>query len=216
MPNNLTSYFILLFIVSIIGVVRYKKLTTPFKILSILIILTLLLETLSKICAVKYKNNLPIAHVSILTEYVFFLLTYYFLFKNKLMRVSILVVLIIFVILSIINSIFIQPYYRYYPSNMFIPSEIAYVTFSLLLFRQMLLYPLPVNIVKQSVFWFNTAILFYSTTVFFNFGLTNYYIKHHLKDIVIFDFGLAINMIFYLLIGLSILIDNKETTRNNV
>jgi hypothetical protein len=216
MAPQFLSYYILLFIVSVIGVVRYKKLTTPFKILSILIILTLLLEIASKICAVKYKNNLPISHITTLTEYVFFSLIYYFLFKNKLVRISIMVMLATFTIVFVINSIFIQPYYRYFPSNMFVPSKIVCIIFSLFLFKQMLLYPLPVNIIKQSVFWFNTAILFFSTTIFFNLGLTNYYIKHHLNDIVIFNFNFGVNMIFYLLIGISLIMDNKQTSTNNV
>ena len=216
MSTQYAFYGLLLIIVSIIGVVRYKRLTTPFKILSVLIFLTLLLETLSKVCAIKYKNNIPVAHVTGIIEYLFYSLIYYFLFKNKLTRASILVALLIFIVLSVINSIFIQPYYSDFPSNMVIPSEIAYTIFSLLLFKQMLLYPLPVNIVKQGIFWFNTAILFFSTTMFFNLGLTNYYIKHHLNDLVIFDFYFGINMIFYLLIGTSMLMDKKETTRNNV
>jgi hypothetical protein len=215
MSNYIISYFILLLIVSVIGVVRYKKLTTPFKILSVLIILTLLLEITSEICAKKYKNNLPVSHFTVLSEYIFLSLTYYFIFKNKAIRTSIKIIMLIFIILFFVNAIFIQPYHSAFPSNMYTLEEIIYAIFSLMLFKQMLLYPLPVNIIKQSVFWFNTSILFYSTTMFFNFGLINYYIKHHLNDQVIFDFIAGINMIFYLLIGISIFIDNKQTSTNN-
>jgi hypothetical protein len=215
MSNYIISYFILLLIVSVIGVVRYKKLTIPFKILSLLIILTLLLEILSVICAKKYKNNLPVSHTTVLTEYILFSLTYYFIFKNRAIRISIVTILLIFIVLFFVNAIFIQPYRSAFPSNMYTVEEIIYAIFSLMLFKQMLLYPLPVNIIKQSVFWFNTSILFYSTTMFFNFGLMNYYIKHHLNDQVIFNFIAAINMIFYLLIGISISMDNKQTSTNN-
>jgi hypothetical protein len=45
-----------------------------------------------------------------------------------------------------------------------------YALFSLLLFKEMLQYPLRINILKQSVFWYNTAILFYATTMFFMMG----------------------------------------------
>jgi hypothetical protein len=209
-------YWLLLLIVSIIGMVRYKKLTIPFKLITILIFLTLLLEVIAKGCAIKYKNNIPVLHIISITEYVLFSVIYYFSFKSRVIRISIITALGIFIVFFFVNSIFIQPYYRDFPSNMVIPSEIAYAIFSLLLFKQMLLYPLPVNIVKQSVFWFNTAILFFSTTMFFNLGLTNYYIKHHLNDRLIFDFNFAINMIFYFLIGISILMDNKATSPNNV
>ena len=212
MANYILFYFILLLTVSIIGVARYKKLTTPFKILSILIVVTLFLEALSQFCAAKYKNNLPVSHIIVLTEFVFYSLAYYSIFKNKAMRVSIIAILSIFIVLFFVNAIFIQPYHRAFPSNMNTFAEIIYTIFSLMLFKQMLLYPLPVNIIKQSVFWFNTSILFYATTMFFNFGLINYYIKHHLNDIVIFECIAGINVIFYLLIGVSILIDNKQTS----
>ncbi len=44
------------------------------------------------------------------------------------------------------------------------------------------------NIVKQSAFWFNTALLIFSTTMFLNMGLVNYYAAHHWGYDIIYYF----------------------------
>jgi len=216
MGVKLISYLLLLLLVLVTGVVRYKKLTTPFKILTLLIISTLLLEISAKICAVRFRNNLPVMHIISITQYLFYSFAYYHLFKNNIIRNSILASIFLFIIFFTVNSLLIQPYYSDFPSNAVLASEILYAIFSLLLFKQMLLYPLQVNIIKQSVFWYNTAMLFFSTTMFLNLGLINYFIKHQLNDLIVYDFTFVINMIFYLLIGISILIDNKEISTYNV
>jgi len=216
MTAQYISYYILLLIVFVIGVVRYKRLTIPFKVLTVLMGLTLLLEIIAKICAIRYRKNAPVIHITSLVEVIFYSLTYYYLFKNKAIKTSILVTIVLITIFAFINSLWLQPYYSDFPSNLVITSEILYTIFSLLLFKQMLLYPLPINITKQSVFWYNTAMLLFSTTTFLNLGLINYYVKHHLNDRIIFDFYFGINMIFYALIGISILINNNKTISENV
>jgi len=210
------SYYILLLTICVIGVARYKKLTTPFKLLTVLIGLTLVLEITSEVCAVLYKNNIFVSYVTCLVEYTFYSLVYYNLFINKSIKKSILITLVFFALFYFINFFWLQPYYKEFPSNVVIVSEITYTIFSLLLFKQMLLYPLPMNITRQSVFWYNTAMLFFSTTSFLNLGLINYYVKHHLKDSVLLGFNFGINVIFYVLIGVSILINNKKTITDNV
>jgi hypothetical protein len=78
------------------------------------------------------------------------------------------------------------------------------------MFKQMLLYPLQVNIIQQGVFWYNTAILFYATTMFLNLGLTNIYAQHNHWDNYIFYFWYGIVSVFHTLIGISILTENKK------
>ena len=79
----------------------------------------------------------------------------------------------------------------------------------------MLQYPVKVNITKQSVFWFNTAILFYSTTMFFNLGVTNYIAQHNIYDYIILYFWYFILYTFHILIGIAILNENRETVKTD-
>ncbi len=75
----------------------------------------------------------------------------------------------------------------------------------------MLQYPVQMNIVRQSVFWFNTGILFSSTTMFFIFSLMNYYATYYPKDYkLILYFWYSVDIIFSILLFIAILNDNND------
>lgn len=205
-------YYLALLCIGIIGLVRYKSLTTPFKVLTWSVFVTFLLAILGRILIIKYKTNAPAVQLECLTSYVFYSLTYYYLFQNKIIKKSILISTAVITVCFVINAWFFQPFLKEFPSNVSILTQSLYAIFSLLLFKEMLLYPLKVNITKQSVFWYNIAILFFSTTMFFNLVLTNYFAKHNLNDLVIFYFWYFILFVFHILIGVSLLINNKEIT----
>jgi hypothetical protein len=78
------------------------------------------------------------------------------------------------------------------------------------MFKQMLLYPIKMNITSQSVFWYNTSMLFFSTTMFLNLGIINYYAKLKLGDEVIYYFWYGNYYILNILTGVALMIDNKE------
>lgn len=204
----------LLLVIAFIGMVRYKKLTIPFKILAFSMAVSFILSIGSKIVSIKYKNNAPVSHLETWTNYVFYALVYLFLFKNKHFKTFIRISIFLITAFTIFNGLFLQPFERIFPTNVEIVTGILFVIFSLILFKQMLQYPLQVNIIKQSVFWFNTAILFCYATMFLNLALTNYYSQHHLITIVYY-FWLYVNMIFNLLLLVSILMDKKETLTSN-
>ena len=201
---------LILLIVSGIAIIRYQKLTPSFKILAWSVIVVFLLSILANIFTLKYKNNAPILQIQCITEYVFYSLTYYYLFKNKLIKKTIIILTIIISVSFLINAIFVQPFNKVFPTNIYIPAQILLAVFSLLLFKEMLMYPVKINIIKQSVFWYNTAILFYSTTMFFNLGLSNYLAVHNLNDNFIFNFWYFITDVFHILICIAILTENNK------
>ncbi|MDB5025100.1 MAG: hypothetical protein JWP78_2855 [Mucilaginibacter sp.] len=206
------SYGLLLLIVWGIGIIRYKKLTIPFKVLTWSVLITFLLAILSKIFALRYRNNVPILQLECITGYIFYALTYYYLFKNKIIKKSIIISIVAISIFFVFNALFLQPFQKVFPSNVSVLTQSLYAIFSLLLFKEMLQYPLKLNITKQSIFWYNTAILFYATTMFFIFGFANYYKEHNLYDSIIYYFWYFILYAFHILIGVSLLTDNKEIT----
>lgn len=74
----------------------------------------------------------------------------------------------------------------------------------------MLQYSLETSITKQSAFWFNTAILFYSATMFLLMALINYYAEHAWGyDILFYIWGTNF-ILFYALIAAALLVDKKE------
>ena len=199
------------FIAALIGMVRFKKLTMPFRLLSLYLLLSVIINVANDYLINHHKTNAPLAHADAITNYLFFAFIYYHLFKNKAIRYFILASIVLITIFFFINGIFSEPFMSAFPSNLNLPTVILYVVFSLLMFKQMLLYPVQVNITKQSVFWYNSAILFFSANMFINLGLMEYYSKHHVFSMIVFYFWNGINIVFNLLVGIAILIDKKET-----
>jgi hypothetical protein len=213
------SYELLLLVISGFGLIRYKYQTTPFKILTLSMIATFLFSILSRIWVFKYKNNIPILQLECIANYIFYSLTYYYLFKNKTIKNLIIISIVVITLFFFINATLLQHFLKVFPTNLYFPTQILFAVFSLLLFKEMLMYPLKINITKQSVFWFNTAMLFYATTMFFNLGLSNYLgqrqISGKLSDFSIYlisYFWYFMLGIFSILIGVSLLTYNKKIT----
>ncbi|MBV8389748.1 MAG: hypothetical protein JO080_08115 [Mucilaginibacter sp.] len=204
-------------IITILGMVRFKKLTMPFKILIVWLAIDFLLDASNSWIISKYKNNARLSNVLCIGEYIFYVVIYYYLFRSKIIRRFILVSIGLFLVFFFINALFLQPFTSVFPTNAIMTAEILYVLLAILLFKQMLQYPLQVNIMKQSVFWFNTAILFFSTTMFLNLSLMNYYRKYHPENIsLIVIFWYSIDIIFNILLGIGILNNKKEELTANV
>lgn len=208
------SYNIILLLAVIIGVVRYKMLSTAFKILTGSMVVTLILAVLSNVFIAIYKTNAPILHLEAITEFVFYALVYYYLLSNSKIKKVIIASIVVFTVFSIINALFLQPYHKIFPTYINLPTLGLLVVFSLLLFKQMLLYPLITPILKQGVFWFNTAIIFYSTTMFLNIGLSNIITTYPSFDYLMFYFWFGILYIFTILIGIALLTDYKEINKH--
>jgi hypothetical protein len=202
-------------VVALIGMARFKKLTMPFKILVFWQLVDFIIDSCNQLCIHIYKNNALLTHTQTIVEYVSYAVIYYYLIRSKQIKIFILGSIAVLFVFFIINGCFLQPFTKTFPTNVIMPAEIIYVIFAILLFKQMLQYPVQVNIVKQSVFWFNTAMLFFSTTMFLNLGLMNYYGTHNKSFAVILRFWYSIDIIFSVLLVLAILNDNKDEIGSN-
>jgi hypothetical protein len=201
--------FSLLVIVLGIGVVCYSKLTTPFKLLALTVPITILLDLCSKISGHLYKTNALVLHLECLVLYIFYSAIYYYLFQSKIMKKIVLISTIAIIGFAFFNGIFLQPAYKSFPSFLYMVTNAMLVTFSLLLFKQMLLYPIKIKITGQGIFWYNTSMLFFSTTMFLNLGLTNYYAQ--LKfDEGIYYFWYGSYYILNILTGIALFSNYKE------
>ena len=210
MPAVVIIYLLLLLLVSIVGLLRYYRLTAANKILAWSVIMVLICNVLNKVFSVMYHNNAPILHSASILEFIFYSTIYYFLFRSRIIKAFVLISIIAVTLFFCYNAIVLQPFGSVFPTNIYLPTLSLFTIFSLVLFRQMLLYPVKINIVRQSVFWYNSAMLFYATTMFFNLGMTNYYSQHR-WDAYIYYFWYFILCAFHVMIGIALLTDNKET-----
>jgi hypothetical protein len=202
-------YLLILLFVSAAGLARYKHLNKGFQILTILIVCTLVSEATKKIYGKISHNNMPQAHVWAVIEFAFLSLTYYHLIINEKIKKLIIYSTVGMVLLEIVNVFFFEKLTQF-PSLILEASHIVYVVYSLLLFNQMLLSPAERSLFKQSLFWFNINVLFYATTMFLNFALMSYFIENKLNALPLAYFAFVINFIFYIVIGISLLIDKKK------
>jgi hypothetical protein len=102
------SYLALILISFLISIVGWKKNTREDNILSCLLLLTFISELIAIILVKKYRNNLILFHFFAPVQ--FFLITSYFTGVNSGLRKNAgLYISILGVLISIINSIFIQP-----------------------------------------------------------------------------------------------------------
>jgi len=201
-------YLVLLLLVSVVGISRYRRLTIPGRVLAWSVVAVFVCNVLNKVWSVVYHTNAPILHAESITEFVFYSLAFYCLFKNRVTKMIVIFSIIVVSVFFCLNAIIWQPIGSVFPTNIYLPTLSLFTIFSLLLFRQMLLYPVKINIVKQSVFWFNTAMLFYATTMFFNLGMTNYYSQHK-WDNFIYYFWYFILCMFHVMIGIALMTDNQ-------
>ena len=203
-------------IVCLIGLFRFKKLTTPFKLLVIWLIIDLLLDSSNQLWIAVYKNNALLSHVEGIVEYPAYAMIYYYLFVSQAIKKVVIYSIPVIIILSIIDGCFFQGFTKTFPTYMIMTEEILYVVFAILLFKQMLQSPVQVNIMKQSVFWFNTGMVFFASTMFVNFSLMNYYTGFSRENFsVILFFWYSIDIIFNILFAIAILNDNKAVLGNN-
>jgi len=198
-----------LLIVSAIGVIRYKVLSTPFKLLTWSTIAIFVKNIAAVIVNHKYKTNAPVLHIEALTEYIFYALIYYYLFTNPILKKWIIISIVVITVFAIFNALYLEPFKSVFPTNVNLPTLALLAILSLLLFRQMLFYPLKTPILKQGVFWYNTAIIFQATTTFMALGFSNIQVNYGI-DYLIFYFWYAILFIFTLLIGVALSIEKNK------
>ncbi|HVW95736.1 MAG TPA: hypothetical protein VHA56_07190 [Mucilaginibacter sp.] len=209
MDSLFTVYVVLLLSITLVGFIRYKKLNDSFRILTILILCTLVSETIKKFYGRIYHNSMPLAHLWSVIEFALFSVVYYKFITADVIKKIIIILIPAMLILEIFNIRFFEQLSQF-PSLILEASHIIYVVYALVLFRQMLFSPAEESLFKQSLFWFNINMLFYATTMFLNFALLSYFIENKLDVAPLVYISVVVNFIFYIVIGVSLLIDNKR------
>jgi hypothetical protein len=202
-------YLVLLVYLLVLGLIRFKRLTQPFQILIILIACTLISEIISRILIFEFKNSSPVYHVFNIINFTGYALIYYFLLQSKLSRKIILALIAGAVCFSIFNTIFLQNLWSF-PSNFLLILCFLNIYCSLLLFRQMLNDNVETDILRQSIFWFNCAVLLFYTAIFLNWSFYNYLVRNRFNTKIISTIMYYLNILYYIVVGISIHINNRR------
>ncbi|MEN9998640.1 MAG: hypothetical protein RI922_1630 [Bacteroidota bacterium] len=157
--------------------------------------------------AFQLKNNMHLKHVLAHLEISVFSLYYYFLLERKLFRKLIQILFIGFVIFSIIDTLYYEPF-SVYPSNIGFVYGLMIILYSLLFFFEIYEKGDVLYIERHPHFWINSAlIIYYSGTLIL--GLFVNYLMYRIpreKFLYLDEFFSAMTIVFNVLvcIGLSV------------
>ncbi|MET3501737.1 magnesium-transporting ATPase (P-type) [Mucilaginibacter rubeus] len=172
------------------GLYNYKLLDHILKIVFVFFIISSVFDPIMWILTqTGSKNNMPVIHVNVVVTLFFFTIIYCRLFLTLILkRITIIFSIITFTIMMVYDRNFYE-----YPSESNTALSILLIILSLIYFYQ-LLNPLTfINIEKQSLFWINAGVLFYSAVNIFLFMIFtqippedqhNYYIINSISNII--------------------------------
>jgi hypothetical protein len=201
-------YLSVLLIVTLIGAVRLPRLTTAIRILTAVIFITLVSESLSTYLPYRHVSNTIIYHFYVIVSFWLYSLTYFFLFIQARQRLIILVVLILYTLFALVDSLFYQKLQEFPSLNIIVYNVLLFV-YSILYMKNLIdLNPFEPSY-KNPTFLFNIAVLSYFTIQIFIWGILNYLLKTG-KDIdPLVLFSMCTGILFYGTLGIAILQGRK-------
>jgi hypothetical protein len=205
MTPRFVLYLMLLLIVTVIGLVRYKTRTGPFRALTLFVGVTLVSEVMTRIVTTWIGYSSPVYHVYIIVVYLCYAWIYRELCQSKPIKKAILISVPVFIGLSVVNTLFYQSLHRF-PSNMLQIECVLIIVLSLTIYRQMFNYPIEDNLFRQPVFWLNTGTLFFYTTTFLLLSFLNYFVSRKLNIVPLRDMLYISGIIYYVVLGIALLV----------
>lgn len=188
-------------IAALIGSVLYKNIKAKLGIIFLYVCLsagTQLLINISNLNGI--KNNLPGLHLYMLVEFSLLTLFYIRLFDDYVNRNWIYLISAVFLVYSIINTIFIQGIWNY-PNIPRAIEALILILFSLIYFYKVLIESKIEKLMNDSIIWINLAVLIYFSGNFVYHILFNMILEYSRETAkTIGNLFTILNIIYYILI----------------
>jgi len=206
-----TSYYLLLIIGVFVSLVFISKISRPYKVLCVLIVVTFVSELLAKYVSFTLKSNHNIVyHFFVVIEYGFYCLIFHYLFKNIIASRILLSSFIFLLGAEVLNTIYLQSIKRS-NTNILILEAIFLVVCSLFLFkkqREKINYK---SVLLEPVFWFSSAILVYYSFNTLIWGIHSMKVYNLQRPpIIIYDINLLLSGMLYLIFSVVALLDFRR------
>ncbi len=169
---------------------NYRHLDKISKIIATFFIVAVIFDALNRLLPLLgVANNLPMFHIFVIINIIFFSVIYYKAFVGILTKR----VTIVLSVLALIVAVYFTKNIYLYPSESNTASSIVFIILSLIYFYQLLTRQEFVLIEKQGLFWFNAGVLFYFSINIFLFMLfpkipedqqPSYYIINNITNII--------------------------------
>lgn len=212
LTTRFAIYLCLLLLGAIAGLMSFKKLSPEFKMVTVLMLATFISESTTRVLAATIRNTSPAYHIFSPVEYICWCIIFYCIAKSSTLKKFIVFSIYLFVILSVLNSIFLQTWLML-NSNVdllkaLLTSSISFALLleqikqrgkdSVLLTAQMIL--------LLSVLWFNLQ-------SFIFFAAHNYLMKRQASLTYLYNIHYISNIIHYLLVIVALMKSTKSQDR---
>lgn len=200
-------YFILLFS-SFLALKHISKLNLVLKLFGILVLLTLIVESLAFYFAISQHNNILVYIVFMPIQITLITMAYYTYHKNTLFRKTVVFLMFLF-LMYFINTIFgfdisVFPNKLIMIENIIICIVVAYSSYLIVSIDQY------VEIKKNPLIWINMGFLFFLSTSFFIWGF-HYLIKTNEINVISRITLIFSNIILYSVLALSFIKSNLKS-----
>lgn len=158
---------------------NYKNLDKVLKIAGVFFLIAFLIDLILEVMTMMkgVVNNMPLIHLFIVINILFFTAIYYNAFFKPSVKKAIIALAGLALLVVVFNIIFVEGIWEY-PSLSITVLSVLLICFSLAYFYQLLNRQEFIHIEKQGLFWINSGVLFYFAINIFLFML----FKHFSKD----------------------------------
>ncbi len=207
--NSLTNYAAFF-----IGIALYRNFPREIKTIFYFVALGVLTETFARLFMhFVMKNAMPIGHFYFPIAFLLAGWFYIQVLNGFIKPLYIVIVIAMFEVYSVINSVFIQSLFEFASLVGSIGSMLIFM-FSIAFFIKVMIEAKIVKLSGEPLIWINTAFLIYYTFNFFYYSLYNLRIiaSPEVTQIAIRFFSLM-NLLFYLIISIAFLMHRKKNFR---
>lgn len=199
-----------LFLLLLLGISWYKKLSFPYKLLLAVQLLTLISTVAQLLMTRQFRTNNLIFHIYTPLNALLFGSIYYNLLQTRKNRLFVAITMILLLAFCLADSFFIQGI-RKYPHYELIGVSIVYVSYALLSNAEMIRFSKTQAVLKTAVFWLNSSILIFFSINFIFWSLFSYLLRIRLP--ILFDLLYILwllNFVLYFSFTLALYFDTKE------
>ncbi len=168
-------YFIILIITLVIGLIRYKKLNSSSRILLLLLFLTIVSESIATFVRFSTINNLFVYHIFGPIEVFLIALAFYIDMRKKI----IIIVTVLILLFSIVNSIWIQNINVSLNTNLFVLDALLAIFLSLWYLQMLLKDDKVLKFTDYPLFWIGIGFTIFNIVNLFILGAFNYAFSKH-------------------------------------
>ncbi len=192
-----------------IGTFYFSRLKKDGKILTGLMLISLIVQVLAWILSINRTNNQFLYHIYTPVEFIIFCTVYRIYLSDWINKNIFNILSIGFIALSLLNTLFYQPYYTFNSLTSFAENMLLIMMAILFFYRALDTYKVE-SVEKSAPFWFNTSVLLYYSASLLILGFMQVISLASESTVrYLFSIHSVLNILHYFLFAISLWINRK-------